>query len=238
MKKSNIPFILFLLAVQFSLTLNLHLLKKKNFSYAHNTNIAMKRIKNKLHALQDDTSCKVAAKFVLLTISNIRTEEDRTSLDLVDNVDTNIKKIKELLRKGYVIQIEIKTNHHFVLMQKNRDEMYLLQAFYKFYRLKDWLSHDELVTVNIDKFFDMLSFVMNPNNDLETRNKVILDLFYPIQLSHGNQEKIQEMLRYFNHNPCVTFVHVDYVPYDFSIKEKGRKFDALFDDMVTHFTIY
>ena len=238
MKQSNIPFILFLLIVQFSLTLNLHLLKKKNFSYAHKSNIAMKRIKNRLHALKDDTSCKVAAKFVLLTISDIRAEEDRTSLALVDDVDTNIKKIKELLKEGYVIQIEIKTNHHFVLIQKNPDEMYLLQAFYKFYRLKDWLSHDELVTVNIDKFFDMLKFVMNPNNDLEKRNKVILDLFYPFQLSQGNQEKIDEMLKYFNHNPCVTFVHVDYVNYDFSVKEKGRKFDVLFDDVVRHFTIY
>ena len=84
----------------------------------------------------------------------------------------------------------------------------------------------------------MLRFVMNPNNDLEKRNKVILDLFYPFQLSQGNQEKIDEMLKYFNHNPCVTFVHVDYVNYDFSVKEKGSKFDVLFDDVVRHFTIY
>lgn len=239
MTRANLIFVLFITVVSFSIQIQLNKSKfNAEEAYKHNSALAMKRIKDRVQYLYSDTSCKVAAKFMLLTLGNVKGDSDRNHLILTHNNELDFINMKDLLKRGNVLQVEIKTNHHFVLFQKNNDEYYILQAFYKFYQLKDWLSYDEIITIKIDTFFDNMRIITNESYDKETRHQKILELFYPPQLNGGNKYKINEFLKYFDYNPYVTLINVDYVKFNFHIKNKGKLFDMAFREVDTHFLIY
>ena len=169
---------------------------------------------------------------------NVKSDSDRNHLVLTHNNEIDFINMKDLLKRGYILQVEIKTNHHFILFQKNNDEYYFLQAFYKFYQLKDWLSYDEITTIKIDNFYDNMRIITNESYDKETRHQKILEMFYPPQINKGNQDKKKEFINYFDYNPCVTIINVDYVKYNFHIKNKGKIFDMAFREVDSHFLIY
>lgn len=239
MSRSNCFFVLFIIFISITTQIQINKLRASAEEvYAHNSQLAIKRIKERVKYLRDDTSCKVAAKFILFTLGNVKSDSDRNHLVLTHNNEIDFINMKDLLKRGYILQVEIKTNHHFILFQKNNDEYYFLQAFYTFYQLKDWLSYDEITTIKIDNFYDNMRIITNESYDKETRHQKILEMFYPPQINKGNQDKIKEFINYFDYNPCVTIINVDYVKYNFHIKNKGKIFDMAFREVDSHFLIY
>ena len=83
-----------------------------------------------------------------------------------------------------------------------------------------------------------MRIITNESYDKETRHQKILEMFYPPQINKGNQDKIKEFINYFDYNPCVTIINVDYVKYNFHIKNKGKIFDMAFREVDSHFLIY
>ena len=54
----------------------------------------------------------------------------------------------------------------------------------------------------------------------------------------GFSALISGLINYFDYNPCVTIINVDYVKYNFHIKNKGKIFDMAFREVDSHFLIY
>jgi hypothetical protein len=239
MKKDffSLMFVLVLYLSQPIYTMHLKPKQKLNEIYEHNSSIGIRRIVNRIENLHEDTSCKVAAKFMLLTLANVKSDKDRLHMSLTHNNEIDILNMIELLRKGYVLQVEIKTNHHFVIFQKNEKELYLLQAFYSFYQLKEWMSYPKMI-MRIDEFFDKFRIILSNNVDINQKDRYILDLFYPDYINKGNKILIQKMLDYFHLNPTVDLINVDYVKYNFNVKQIGYEFDQFFKYVDTHFVMF
>ena len=117
---SNINLCFFFLLLSFSTSLRLNN-KNKNFS-ANTTEYlaekAIERIKSRVQYLTD-TSCKVAAKFMLLAICDIKDKKQLPVLPLSGIFELDLLRIREKLEEGYVLQIEIRANHHFIIFKKN-----------------------------------------------------------------------------------------------------------------------
>jgi hypothetical protein len=199
--------------------------------------IAIKRIKDRIQYL-NDTSCKVAAKFILLAISNIKDKSQLPILPLSGIVELDLAKIREKLEENYVLQIEIKANHHFIIFKKNDKDLYLLQAFQDRFKLRDWISNDKIMNsyLTIDEFFDKMRIMLNPDTPRATVDKLILEVFLP-DIFTQDQELINSTLSYFSGIP-VSLVNVNYVSFNFGVKYKDMRFRQLFHKVDYHYYIY
>lgn len=198
---------------------------------------AIQRIKDRLFALRD-TSCKVAAKFMLLAICNVTKKEQLSVLPLTGIIELDLRKIREKVNEGYVLQIEIKANHHFIIFKKNDKDLYLLQAFQDRFMLKDWMSNPKIMKpyLTIDEFFDKMRIMLNPDTPIKEVEKMILDLFLPKEFTE-DQKLIDSMLEYFGGNP-VTLVNVNYARFNFGIKFNDMRFRELFHKVDYSYLIY
>lgn len=118
----NILFLLFLTSFSFSLRLRN---KSAELKYEEEAEKAINRIKNTISYLTD-TSCKVAAKFILLSITNTRVFKALPEIHLTGTLEYDLKRMEEKLNLGYILQVEIKANHHFILFRKNKKDLYKL----------------------------------------------------------------------------------------------------------------
>ena len=235
--KINIFFFFFLLTFSTSLRLN-----NKNKQFPVNTteylaDKAIERIKSRIQYLTD-TSCKVAAKFMLLTICGIKDKKQLPVLPLSGIFELDLLRIREKLEEGYVLQIEIRSNHHFIIFKKNEREMYLLQAFQDRFKLRDWIANEKIMSpyLTVETFFDKMSTMLNPDTPRDKVEQMILDLFLP-DIFTKDQKLIDSMLSYFKGRP-VTLVNVNYVKFNFGVKYNDIRFKQLFHKVDYHYLIY
>ena len=235
--KINLFFFFFLLTMSTSLRLN-----NKNKQLPLNTteylaDKAIQRIKNRIQYLTD-TSCKVAAKFMLLAICDIKDKKQLPVLPLSGIYELDLLRIREKLEEGYVLQIEIRSNHHFIIFKKNEREMYLLQAFQDRFKLKEWIANEKVMSpyLTVETFFDKMSTMLNPDTPRDKVEQMILDLFLP-DFFTKDQKLIDSMLDYFKGRP-VTLVNVNYVKFNFAVKYNDIRFKQLFHKVDYHYLIY
>ena len=234
MKLSNIFFLTLL-----TLTLTIKL-RPKDSSLAKRKNIAdeaVERIKRRIDAVSS-TSCRVSAKYMLLAIGGITDKEQMPRLNLTGTYELDLEKIREKVMEGYVVQVEIRPNHHFVIFKRNNKQLYLLQGFQDMFMLKDWISNKKIMKpyLTIDEFFEKMRTMINPDTPREIVDKTIIELFLPPIFTESKSIK-KAMLKYFSWAP-VTLVNVFYVKYNFGIQSKGEKFKNLFKAVDKHYYIY
>ena len=231
---NRVNLIFFLTLLIFSSCVQITKKKTKRMNIAEQ---AIQRIKDRLFALRD-TSCKVAAKFILLAICNVTEKEQLSVLPLSGITELDLRKIKEKVNEGYVVQIEIKANHHFIIFKKNDKDLYLLQAFQDRFMLKDWMGNSKIMKpfLTIDEFFDKMRIMLNPDTPIRVVEDMILDLFLPEEFTE-DQKLIDSMLDYFGGNP-VTLVNVSYAKFNFGIKYDDMRFRQLFHKVDYSYLIY
>ena len=235
--KFNLFFFFALLSFSSSLRLNN---KNKNFSVNTTEYLAEKaieRIKSRVQYLTD-TSCKVAAKFMLLAICDIKDKKQLPVLPLSGIFELDLLRIREKLEEGYVLQIEIRANHHFIIFKKNEKEMYLLQAFQDRFKLSEWIANEKVMApyLTIDTFFEKMNTMLNPDTPRDKVEQMILDLFLPDFFTQ-DKKLIDSMLNYFKGVP-VTLVNVNYVKFNFGVKYNDIRFKQLFHKVDYHYLIY
>ncbi|MCQ2816407.1 MAG: hypothetical protein MJ252_03985 [archaeon] len=189
--------------------------KHKSQEYLQkNSDKSIELLKEGLPALSG-TSCKVAAKYVLFTLGDIQKESDRHYLNLTDNTQENLENMEELLKDGYILQIEVKPNHHFVIFLENGENLYLMQAFQDIFRLKDWI-YDEVSSLPMDlkEFMKLFKGALDPTNDEDTFHSYLLQLFLPHSMWE-DFDKVNGLFNWFGSRRYLTIVKVDYVKYDF-----------------------
>ena len=233
---SSIIFIFYL----FSFIKCLTIPKKKNLKsnnlnynlteeYAEiNSELAIKRIKELVPKL-NDTSCKVSAKFILLAISSVYSKKDLPVLKLKrGDLNGNLEKIKEKINQNYILQIETRANHHFVVFRKNNQELYLLQSFKFLFILKEWINDEDIIKpyLTIDEFIDNFRIMLDFNSTKEERDNSIIKLFLP-PLFTNNKEIKRKLIKWFYGNHVLLY-NVNYVTYHFSNIENPNDFIRIF----------
>lgn len=197
---------------------------------------AIQRIKERIDSLGDDTSCKVASKFMLLTLANIKQKREMAKYKLTNDLKLDLLAIKKLLKEGYILHMEVKTNHHFIIFLKNEKDLYLLHAFQDRWKLIDWLSHKEVINtyLTIDDFIANMFIMLNKQSQRDKVNQAILNLFLP-SFFNTNPKDIRSLLKYFKGD--IKLVNVNYASFDFSIKNKGEQFVSLNDKVIKSYVI-
>ena len=177
----------------------------------------------------NETSCRMTAQMILLAICGIRDMEEISVLNLTNNNKENLNNIRNKLMKNYVIEIELRTNHHFIILKKNREELYLLQGFQDIFNLTDWISDKDIMKpyLKIDEFFDKMEFVLNTNNNYTQKIETITDLLFP-KIFSKNKKKKNKIKNWFRGNN-IKLVAVDYCSYNFEETEKNHQFDNVLD---------
>jgi hypothetical protein len=192
------------------------------------SDLALKRLYSRLSVF-NNTSCKITAKFVLLAISGIEEKADLPNITLTGMNEYDLFQIHEKLMNNYVIQIEIRANHHFVIFKKNSKEMYLLHGFQDLITINEWMNNTEIMKpyLTIEEFFDKFSRMLNFDTPKEEREQLILDIFLPSFFTK-NQTRIDGMLKWFGGRP-VTLININYVPYQFNENQNLKDFKTRFD---------
>jgi hypothetical protein len=192
------------------------------------SDLALKRLYSRL-SIFNNTSCKITAKFVLLAISGIEEKEDLPNITVTGMNEYDLFQIYEKLMNNFVIQIEIRANHHFVIFKKNSKEMYLLHGFQNLITINEWMNNTEIMKpyLTIEEFFDKFSRMLNLDTPKEEREQLILDIFLPSFFTN-NQTRIDGMLKWFGGYP-VTLININYVPYQFSENQNLKDFKTRFD---------
>lgn len=200
---------------------------------------ALQRISEGLLYLADETSCKVTGKYILLIIANIQRQKDRKSINFLNNTSEDINIMKNLLKKGKIIQIEFYPNHHIILFAKNTTHLYELQAFQNIYQLKDWMRNLENIKAkNINEFFNKVEkLIDNKKNNQSKFNNVMLDLFMPNYFINDS-DKVASIKKWFKYFPYCKIVRADAVDYDFTNDPLDPKyFQNLFNDVDQKFLL-
>lgn len=200
------------------------------------TNKAIHRILERIYSLNDDTSCKVASKFMLLTLGNIKHKREMDKYLPTGELTKDLSVIRQLLIDGNLLHIEIHANHHFIVFLKNEKQIYLLHAFQDRWKLIDWISNKEVIDtyLTLDDFIHNMSIILNKKSNKSKKNKSILTLFFP-PFFNANPFDIQNLLKYFSGK--IILINVNYVPFDFSIKLKGEKFENLNEKVISSYFI-
>ena len=184
---------------------------------------AINRLYNRISSF-NNTSCKVSAQYILYTIAGVDEKEDMSTLDLTNNINKNIRNIKNKLEENHIIQIEIKPNHHFVIFKKNDTHLYLLQGFQDIYYLKEWMENKEVMRPHweIDKFFKAFSNLLDVNLKEKKMMDLLKVLFYPDYFSN-DRKKIKQFEDWFDHKLPVHLVNVNYMKYKFINKGASKE---------------
>ena len=228
--------ILFSFIFQIIYAINLKKFKPKKIGEPFDNNtliekmsdLALKKLYYNLPSF-NETSCRITAKFILMSIGGIENDEEMKKLNLSkNNLTLNLYNIKVLLNKNYIVQIEIRRNHHFIIFRKNSKELYLLQSFQDLYTLKDWMSNKKIMKpyLTIDDFFEKMKIIYNPNSSKEKIDKNIVDLFMP-NFFIDDKEKINKLIHWF-HVTKNKLVNVYYTPFNFEQNQKSKKFKKYF----------
>ena len=194
------------------------------------SDLALKRLYSRLSVF-NNTSCKITAKFVLLAISGIDEKNDLPNMTLTGMNEYDLLQIYDKLMKNFVLQIEIRANHHFVIFKKNNKEMYLLHGFQNLITINEWMNNTQIMKpyLKIDEFFDKFSRMLNLDTPKEEREQLIIDLFLP-DFFNKDPKRREGMLDWFHGYP-VSLINVNYVPYQFSenqnLKDFGNKFNIV-----------
>lgn len=205
--------------------------------FKRNSSKALQLIKKGIDALLG-TSCKVAAKYILYTIGNIEKEEDRHYLKITNDTKTDLDNMKELLKDGYILQVEVLPNHHFVLFLEDGKNLYLMQAFQDIFKLKDWVQDDiSSLPMSVDEFFDLFKQALDENNDDMKFRTALLQLFLPHSM-WNDDEKVMGLFNWFRWRNYLSIVKVDYVKYDFeNSPDKDKHFNQDFHEVDHNFII-
>jgi len=192
------------------------------------SDLALKRLYSRL-SIFNNTSCKITAKFVLLAISGIDEKNDLPNITVTGTNEYDLFQIYDKLMKNFVIQIEIRANHHFVIFKKNSKELYLLHGFQNLITINEWMNNTKIMKpyLTIEEFFDKFSRMLNLDTPKEEREQLILDIFLP-DFFTKNQSRIDGMLEWFGGRP-VTLININYVPYQFSENQNLKDFKNRFN---------
>lgn len=187
----------------------------------------------------NSTSCRCTAKFILLAIGGIRVYDSLKNITLTDDIDKNIELMKEKLNKNYILQIEIRNNHHFVIFRKNNEKLYLLQSFQNTYTLANWMNSSQIMEpyLTIDEFFSTFRTLIKPDS-FKDRDEAIVKLFYPPELS-DDPIKRKSVIDWFymGFATSVKLINVNYTPFNFKQNQNNRIFKALYYDRSNHYDI-
>lgn len=227
---------LFLLTLLFNITLSSKLKSRKSTTLTPFIDVALNRIQRNVWVLQS-TSCKVAAKFALLTLCNITDEDQLPLLNLIDDYKDSLRLIREKVMLGYVVHIEIKANHHFIIFKKNNSALYLLQAFQDRFKLKEWVSNKAIMApyLTIDQFFTKMDTLLNANTSRKVINQTLIALFLP-PIFTTSPELIKSTLAYFDNYP-VALVKANYSLFNFGMKYTGDELKAFFHEVDQQFQV-
>ena len=231
-----------------SIKLNTNLKKKKFIpikpgNEISNDNISESLSSAALHIIYsransiNETSCRMTAQMVLLAICGVRDMEEISILNLTDNYIENLNNIKEKLLKNYIIQIEIRTNHHFTIFKKNNEEMYLLQGFQDVFNLKEWIADKDIMKpyLTINEFFNKMEIILNPKVNENERINELVNLFYPKIFS--NDENKRNKIRNWFERKNIKLIAVNYCSYNFEENEKNHQFNNVLDEVFDTYDI-
>lgn len=212
------------------------LLNQRNLrnTYSKKVEYAIKRIKDRINQMHS-TSCRISTRFMFLTISDIQYPEELNKLKLSSSIEQNVNNIRQLVNSGKVIHISIRPDHHFIILKKNDEDLYLLQGFQNRFYLKDWIFNDMVMKpyLTIQKFFDYFEKLLQTTL-VKRRNELLLDIFYPKFFS-DDKNKIDFFLSFFNKKKII-LTDVEYSDFDFDVKEKGEIFRDLFNKVNKRFS--
>ena len=247
-KTINLITILFLLLFQISKSIRINKKKFKPLTIGQTlsndeiseklSDLAISKLYERLDVFTS-TSCRCTAKFILLAIGGIRVYDSLKTLNLTHNTTQDLKAIREKLDENYIIQFEIRNNHHFIVFKKNSERLYLLQSFQGTYNLRDWMNSSKIMEpyLTIDEFFDTLYKLFEPKS-LTEMNDAIVKLFYPPEF--GNDEKKRKSVIkwfYIGFQFSVKLINVNYTPYNFKQNQSNSVFKWLYYDRANYYDI-
>ena len=178
------------------------------------SDLALKKLYYNLIAF-NETSCRITAKFILLTIGGIENLNETKTLNLTNDYKTDLNNIRNLINKNYIIQIELRLNHHFIIFKKNSKELYLLHSFQDLFTLRDWMSNEKIMKpyLTIDDFINKMEIILNPNSTKKEINKNLIKLLMP-PFFISDSKKIKQLINWFRLSD-IKIVNVNYTPFDF-----------------------
>ena len=178
------------------------------------SDLALKKLYYNLIAF-NETSCRITAKFILLTIGGIENLNETKTLNLTNDYKTDLNNIRNLIDKNYIIQIELRLNHHFIIFKKNSKELYLLHSFQDLFTLRDWMSNEKIMKpyLTIDDFINKMEIILNPNSKKKEIYINLIKLLMPTFFI-SDSKKIKQLINWFRLSD-IKIVNVNYTPFDF-----------------------
>ena len=240
-KTINMITILFLILFQISKSIRINKKKFKPLTIGQTlsndeiseklSDLAISKLYERLDVFTS-TSCRCTAKFILLAIGGIRVYDSLKTLNLTHNITEDLKSIREKLDENYIIQFEIRNNHHFIVFKKNSERLYLLQSFQGTYNLRDWMNSSKIMEpyLTIDNFLNYLNDILDPNIDFHLRNYALYSLFLPKEMSPTKKMK-KKIATWFGIYK-IELIHVTYQSYNFKENQEMNDFDELLDEVM------
>ena len=191
------------------------------------SSLALKKILSHL-SIYNETSCLVSSKLILSSICGIEKQNDLKELNLTDNDNDNLKKIRNLINNNKVVEIKLLPDHHFIIFRKNSKELYLLHSFQNIFTLEEWMNNDLIMKpfLTIEKFFSIFKRLIDQMGSLNDREKAIIDLFLP-KIFSKNKKKIKSIKKWFKGFP-IFISSVKYADYNFKEEENLNDFKNIF----------
>ena len=142
------------------------------------------KIINSHLSIYNETSCLISSKLILTSICGIEKQEDLKKVNLTNNDNENLEEIRKLINNNYVVEIELMPDHHFIILRKNRKELYLLNSFQNIFSLKDWMNNNLIMKpyLTIDNFFSNFKALINQFSEKKKEKMQLLIYFYRIFL--------------------------------------------------------
>ena len=191
------------------------------------SSLALKKILSHL-SIYNETSCLVSSKLILSSICGIEKQNDLKELNLTDNDNDNLKKIRNLINNNKVVEIKLLPDHHFIIFRKNSKELYLLHSFQNIFTLEEWMNNDLIMKpfLTIDNFFSIFKKLIDQMGSLNVREKAIIDLFLP-NIFTKDKKKIKSIKKWFKGFP-IFISSVKYADYNFKEEQNLNDFKNMF----------
>lgn len=199
---------------------------------------AITRLIDRLEAIES-TSCKVTAKWILLTLAGVEEKDDLDTLTLSGNREDDLKNMRNLLDDNYLLQVEIKPNHHFILFKKNKEQLYLLQGFQDIFTVKQWMANRKVMepVYTFDKFFSDFDKMLDPDTPIGEVMELLAEVFLPSFFTNRVDYQ-KKFINWFLYRMPVELVNVNYVKYNFSENQNDKDFLEKWRYVDSHFMVF
>ena len=205
-------------------------LKKNEDEIAEKLSSEAIKIINSHLSIYNETSCLISSKLILTSICGIEKQEDLKKLNLTNNDNENLEEIRKLINNNYVVEIELMPDHHFIILRKNRKELYLLNSFQNIFSLKDWMNNNLIMKpyLTIDNFFSNFKTLINQFSEKKKRESAIINLFLP-NIFSKDKKKIKNIKKWFDDFP-IFISSVKYASYNFKDNKNLTEFKKIFEN--------